>query len=110
MVHGVATNSSAYAGPEGSGILVELRDRQGSRSEMPIEGWLHSGPPPRSTLRPVAVRLESSGGRLPLPCIVPLRYRNTPVSRLLIALRLVADPWKLKKRSPVQRAPRTETL
>ncbi len=63
------------------------------RVETPIEEWLRHGPA-GSAARPVAARMAPSGNRLPLHCVVPLRYRNTWFSRLLIALHVLPDPWR----------------
>ena len=84
------------AGPLSSGIVLEVCLSQG-RVETPLEEWLRSGPGLYAAARPVAARLESSGRPLPLGCIVPLRYRNNQLSRLLIALRLLPDPWQLHR-------------
>ncbi len=77
-----------------SGIVLVVRS--GSEdTETAIEDWLRLGPGECESARPVAARLTPSGHALPLHCIVPLRYRNTTLSRLLIALRVLPNPWKL---------------
>jgi hypothetical protein len=61
--------------------------------EVPIAQWISTGPGPRPLVRPVAARSRSTGIPLPLS-VIPLRYRNSSLSRMLIALRLTPDPWK----------------
>ncbi len=78
--------------PATSGIMLEVRQLR-ERVETPIEEWLRRGPG-GSAARPVAARLAPSGRLLPLGCVVPLRYRNSRLSRLLIALHLLPDPWR----------------
>jgi hypothetical protein len=69
--------------------------RHGARREaLPVEEWLQRGPYLDRTAQPVAAWLAPSGYPLPLGCVVPLRYRNSRLSRLLIALRLMPDPWR----------------
>ncbi len=80
--------------PVVSGIVLVVQGASG-KFETPIEDWLLRGPGACETARPVAARLAPSGHALPLHCIVPLRYRNTTLSRLLIALRVLPNPWKL---------------
>ena len=72
--------------------MLEVRQLR-ERIEIPIEEWLRCGPA-GSAARPVAARLAPSGRPLPVCCVVPPRYRNSPVLRLLIALHLVPDPWQ----------------
>ena len=78
--------------PTTSGIVLEVRQRR-ERIEMPIEDWLRCGPA-GAAARPCAARLAPSGRRLPVRCGVVLRYRNSPILPLLIAVHLVPDPWQ----------------
>ena len=64
------------------------------RVEIPIEEWLRHGPVACSSARPVQARIVPSGRPLPLHCVVPLRYRNSRLSRILIALHVLPDPWR----------------
>lgn len=77
--------------PTTSGIMLDVCRLQ-ERVETPIEEWLRHGPA-GSAARPVAARMAPSGNRLPLYCVVPLRYRNSRFSRLLIALHVLSNPW-----------------
>ena len=78
--------------PASSGIVLEVC-RRAERVETPIEQWLCYGPA-GSAARPVAARMAPSGRHLPWRCVVPLRYRNSRLSRLLIALHVLPDPWR----------------
>src|SRR3712207_3796590 len=86
-----ATWSHQGDAPATSGIILDVCQFR-ERVETPIEEWLRHGPA-GSAARPVAARIAPSGNRLPLHCVVPLRYRNSRFSRLLIALRVLRDPW-----------------
>jgi hypothetical protein len=79
--------------PTTSGIMVVVR-HGAQREALPVEEWLRRGPDLDPSAEPVAAWLAPSGYPLPLSCVVPLRYRNSRLSRMLIALRLVADPWR----------------
>ncbi len=78
--------------PTTSGIMLDVCQLR-EHVETPIEDWLRHGPAD-SAARPVAARMAPSGNRLPLHCVVPLRYRNSRLSRLLIALHILPDPWR----------------
>lgn len=88
------TTTRSYQGdvPASSGIVLDVIWRA-ERVETPIEHWLRYGPA-GSAARPVAARMEPSGRHLPWRCVVPLRYRNSRLSRLLIALHILPDPWR----------------
>lgn len=58
----------------------------------PLSTWFEHGPGSRPLLRAVAVRRGDIGASLPLS-VVPFRFRNTVLSRLLIRLRLLPNPW-----------------
>ncbi len=61
-----------------------------------LREWMESGPGPRPGIQPVAARHAVTGQRLSLWVAVPLRYRNTGLSRLLIRLGLLRNPWPPK--------------
>ncbi len=82
--------------PETSGIVLEVWDASG-RLETSIEEWLRTGPGPSRSAKPISARFGPSGRALPLRCLVPLRYRNNALARLLIALHMMPDPWKLPR-------------
>jgi hypothetical protein len=72
-------------------VIVTVRHPHGD-VDVPLESWIESGPGERPLVAPVAARHGRTGARLPLS-VVALRYRNIRLSRLLIALRLIPDPW-----------------
>ena len=59
---------------------------------VPLEVWKERGPGLRWLLAPVAARDASTHKRLPLS-VVPYRYRNTALSRLLIRFGFIEEPW-----------------
>jgi len=62
---------------------------------VPLQTWMSSGPGLRSK---VAVHRAKHIDGSPLPIeVVPLRYRNTLLSRMLIRLHVLQDPWKQAK-------------
>jgi hypothetical protein len=73
-------------------ILVTLAHPHGD-VEVPLAEWMRAGPGGRPLLQPVAARRASTGRPLPLR-VIPLRYRNTGLARLLIRARLLPDPWR----------------
>lgn len=75
---------------DGGEILVEIDHPHGS-IEVPLSEWIRTGPGPRPYLRPTAAR-RVDGAKLGLGAI-PLRYRNSWLSRRLIAWGLLEDPW-----------------
>jgi hypothetical protein len=77
-------------------ILVTLNYPQG-KIEIPLEEWAARGPGEQPLLRPIAVRNAQTGARLPMS-IVPFSLRNTSLSRALIKLGVLADPWNNKRR------------
>ena len=54
--------------------------------------WKRTGPGPRRLVQPLQVLSGDDERALPLSSM-PLAYRNTAVSRLLIRLGLLRDPW-----------------
>ena len=64
----------------------------GDDCEIPLQEWMRRGPTQRLPLMsPIAAKSKSTGQRLSLR-VVPLSYRNTALSRLLIRLRVIATP------------------
>jgi hypothetical protein len=60
---------------------------------VPLEEWMQVGPGPRRFIHPIKVISEKTGKELPLS-VIPLRYRNTVLSRFLIRIGLLDDPWQ----------------
>ena len=77
--------------PNVADVIVTVGHPHGN-VDVPLQNWIASGPGVRPLVAPLAARDRRDGTRLPIS-IVPLRYRNTRLSRLLIALRLLPDPW-----------------
>jgi hypothetical protein len=61
-------------------------------SAVSLKFWMENGPGERRFLSPSAVK-DKAGKNLPLS-VIPLRYRNNLLSRLLIRLGLLQNPWK----------------
>lgn len=72
-------------------VLIE--HSQG-RLWVPIMEWLKNGPGPRLLLSPSTVRRVSSKETFPVWCVIPLRYRNSRLSRLLISIGFYKNPWQ----------------
>jgi hypothetical protein len=60
--------------------------------ETTLSEWMKTGPGPRDLLRPLAARDAKTGQSLTLD-VIPLRYRNTSISRTLIKLGILKNPW-----------------
>ncbi len=60
--------------------------------EVSLEEWMSTGPGPRPLLRPAAAKEKGTNRPLPMS-VIPLRYRNNRVSRSLIALGVLPNPW-----------------
>jgi len=60
--------------------------------EVQLTTWIEVGPGPRSLVRPIAARSRRFGRSLPLS-VVPFRYRNSWMSRLLVRAGVMRDPW-----------------
>ena len=71
-------------------ILVTIAHNWGD-TEVTLSHWIAHGPGPRWRVRPIAARDRRTGATLPLRTI-PLMYRNTPFSRLLIRWGLLKKP------------------
>jgi len=78
--------------PNQSDIMVVLEHPHGN-VEVSLEEWISIGPGARPLVRPVEAKKKDSGESLPLS-VIPLRYRNNRLSRALIALGVLNDPWK----------------
>jgi hypothetical protein len=78
--------------PDYSDIMVTVAHPFGD-VEVPLEMWIAQGPGPRPLVRPVSARSKRSGQKLSLS-VIPLQYRNNGVSRALIAMGLLRDPWR----------------
>jgi hypothetical protein len=79
------------AEPNRSDIIVVLEHPYG-RVEVSLEEWISTGPGERPLVRPVEAKRKDSGQPLPLS-VIPLQYRNNRLSRALIALGVLEDPW-----------------
>lgn len=75
------------------GNIEILLDHPHGKQWVPLDAWICEGPGGRDLLRPSAARLAGSEQSLPLG-VVPLRYRNSSLSRLLISVGLLQNPWK----------------
>lgn len=72
---------------------VEVRvDHPYGEMWIPLATWIEHGPGDRPHLRPVAAREAGSGAALPIS-VVPFRFRNTVLTRLLVRLRVMPEPW-----------------
>lgn len=60
---------------------------------LPLSEWIARGPGSRPFLHPGQLIVEATGEKISVRRL-PLRYRNTTFSRLLIVLRLLDDPWR----------------
>jgi hypothetical protein len=77
---------------KGDEIVVTV-DHPHGRVEMPLSEWMKTGPGERLYVRPVAARNCRTGHEVPISAI-PLPFRNTALSRSLISLGLLSNPWK----------------
>ena len=80
-----------------SEIIVVL-DHPHGKIELSLEEWILKGPGERNHLRPVAAKCKKTGKHLPLH-IIPLRYRNNSLSRVLVAMGFLSNPWQEKQTS-----------
>jgi len=71
-------------------IIVTIAHPSGD-IDAPLDTWKEEGPGPRRFVRPVASKTVD-GRPLPLRAI-PLQYRNTWLSRTLIRLGILENPW-----------------
>jgi hypothetical protein len=70
--------------------IVVVLDHPHGRVEVPLSEWMETGPGERPSLRPVAARERTTGRTVP----IPLAARNSRLSRLLIRIGLLRDPWR----------------
>lgn len=63
---------------------------------VPVMEWIKNGPGARQLLSPSKARTSSTDEEFPVSYVVPLRYRNSRISRFLISLGLLRDPWSGK--------------
>jgi len=78
--------------PDFSDITVTVHYTYGT-GEIPLEVWMEQGPGLRYLRRPSAAKKVSTGECLPLS-IIPLRYRNNRISRFLISIGVLTNPWE----------------
>lgn len=81
--------------PEDVRLIIPHNWSWDPEAGMSMREWMELGPGPRPGIRPVSARHAVTGKKLPLS-VVPLRYRNTALSRLLILLGFLQDPWPRK--------------
>jgi hypothetical protein len=72
-------------------IVVTL-DHPHGRLEVPLSEWMKTGPGERPYVRPVAARNRRTGQTVPISTI-PLPYRNSGLSRSLIKIGVLSNPW-----------------
>ena len=72
-------------------ILVHVRHPHGDQ-EIPLSEWMKAGPGERPLVRPSSARDASTGANLPMS-VIPLPYRNNALSRFLIRLGFLRNPW-----------------
>ena len=72
--------------------IVVIIDHPHGRLEVPLEQWIEQGPGSRDLLRPVAAKSAKTGEPLPLT-VIPMPYRNSPLTRLLVRMKLLKKPW-----------------
>ncbi len=61
--------------------------------EVPLKEWIRTGLGPRSFVSPSGAKHIGTGKELPLS-IIPLKYRNNFLSRFLISLGILKNPWR----------------
>jgi len=76
---------------ETSDILVSLSHPHGD-IEVPLSEWITHGPGARKYLKPTSVKRASTNEKLPIT-VIPIQYRNTFLSRMLIYMRFIPKPW-----------------
>jgi hypothetical protein len=72
-------------------IVVTISHPHGE-VEIALEEWIRTGPGERDGLQPIGAR-NRSGERIPLSRI-PLACRNNTLSKALIKLGIVKNPWR----------------
>ncbi|KPL87058.1 hypothetical protein [Herpetosiphon geysericola] len=79
--------------PDIDQIMVIIEHPHGT-IEAPLTEWMRIGPSSRPLLRPRAAYDQRTGASLPLS-VIPLQYRNTFLSRLLVRLKVLPTPWPI---------------
>jgi len=72
--------------------LIIIIDHPFGQIEVPLKEWIEEGPGPRIYLTPIKVKNKATNEILPINAI-PLRYRNNGLSRLLIKMNIIDNPW-----------------
>lgn len=78
-------------GPSADDVIVVIAHPAGD-VEASLRQWIELGPGPRELLRPVVAIHRGTRERLPIS-VVPWRYRNTWLSRMLIKIGVLRNPW-----------------
>src|SRR5262245_45825033 len=87
----IATSVGVMAHIEAKDVLVLVMHPHGDLW-VPLADWMRIGPGPRPLLRPAAAKHAATGELLPL-AVVPLQYRNNYLSRALIHVGVMTNPW-----------------
>ncbi|MBC7814053.1 MAG: hypothetical protein H7175_23065 [Burkholderiales bacterium] len=77
---------------DGCNEIFVVIDHPHGRIDVPLATWIEKGPGPRRYVKPVGAKC-SDDRALPFR-VIPLRYRNSTISRLLIRLKLLTNPWE----------------
>lgn len=73
--------------------LVVMISHPFGEIEIPLQEWMEQGPKKRKLLRPTKLKNKKTNKYLPLNQI-PLKYRNTSISRFFIKIGVLENPWK----------------
>lgn len=71
--------------------IVVILDHPHGKVDVPLTEWIEKGPAFRKYLRPVGAKTKD-GVILSIE-VVPFRYRNNLVSRLMCSLRFIKKSW-----------------
>jgi len=77
-----------------SQIIITL-DHPYGIIEVELDEWIRVGPGQREFVQPISAHQKDSMKELPLR-VIPLRYRNNIISRFLIRLGILSNPWGKK--------------
>ena len=77
-------------------VIVTIAHPSGD-IDVPLDTWKEKGPGTRRFVRPVAAKIVD-GRPLPLR-VIPLMYRNNWLSRMLIRLGILKNPWEHPERT-----------
>jgi len=72
--------------------IMLIIEHNWGKIETTLADWIENGPRERPLISPNAAYCVESGKPLPLH-VIPLCYRNNGLSRFLIRLGLISDPW-----------------